>query len=86
MVRRLRVRRDVCLLQAIEIAEARRLGVTDDFVLRREIVDLMLLIRDGSVSAIDRMEILDGLPTLIELVQPVSPISSTETSTPTHAA
>jgi hypothetical protein len=50
-----------------------RAAASTDFPVRREILDLITQIRGIKAGTIERLEIVDGMPVLVELAEPVAP-------------
>jgi hypothetical protein len=56
-----------------------------DFPLKREMLDLLAQIRGIKYGMVERLEVLHGLPTAIEIAEPLAlpkPTSGTSTATP----
>jgi hypothetical protein len=51
-----------------------------DFPVRREVLDLITQMRGIRHGTIERLEIMDGMPTLLELAEPVAPAMARPTT------
>ena len=61
-------------------------GAGEQFPVRREVLDLITQVRAVKNGTIERLEIVDGMPSLLELAEPVAPAAARPTtSTPRSA-
>jgi hypothetical protein len=51
-----------------------------DFPLRREVLDLVAHVRGVKDGTIERLEVVDGMPVLVELAEPIAPVPVNRTT------